>query len=318
MRDPHVRLFDPETLLWVDRASFQTELTRRLTARRITSGEAQLLSQWHDAGYVILRNAVESELIDALWLDYERAWAERPMSRILSEGAGVVPLSQLPPRRQLHHHRYRLMDFHNLSEAAARIMLHPVIVNFFRLIFEDTPIGMQSLTFEYSSEQRGHQDFAYVTARIPSHLGAAWVACEAVTPERGPLFLYPGSHRMIRKFDFGDGRIVFDGKDPSQIERFETHLERECERHHLPRECFTAEKGDVLLWHGALVHGGSPAVDRTATRKSYVTHYSSAAAYPRDLRALDQPPDAVQVNGGMYYKWIESGHVENRYQLSHR
>lgn len=35
--------FNQETLPWVDRASFQMELTRRLTAGRITPGEAQRL-----------------------------------------------------------------------------------------------------------------------------------------------------------------------------------------------------------------------------------------------------------------------------------
>ena len=35
---------------------------------------------------------------------------------------------------------------------------------------------------------------------------------------------------------------------------------------------FAAKRGDVLIWHADLVHGGNP-VSRSITRKSVVTHY---------------------------------------------
>ena len=62
---------------------------------------------------------------------------------------------------------------------------------------------MQSLTFIYGSEQRLHQDFLYVVAKIPSHLAAAWIALEDVHPEAGPLFYFPVNR--LPKFDFGTG-----------------------------------------------------------------------------------------------------------------
>jgi ectoine hydroxylase-related dioxygenase (phytanoyl-CoA dioxygenase family) len=45
-----------------------------------------------------------------------------------------------------------------------------------------------------------------------------------------------------------------------------------------PRHEFLARKGDVLFWHGMLIHGGAPVLDPHATRKSMVLHYTVRGA----------------------------------------
>jgi ectoine hydroxylase-related dioxygenase (phytanoyl-CoA dioxygenase family) len=39
------------------------------------------------------------------------------------------------------------------------------------------------------------------------------------------------------------------------------------------RRTYCAKKGDIFLWHGMLIHGGSPVLDPKRTRRSYVCHY---------------------------------------------
>jgi ectoine hydroxylase-related dioxygenase (phytanoyl-CoA dioxygenase family) len=39
------------------------------------------------------------------------------------------------------------------------------------------------------------------------------------------------------------------------------------------RKTFIASKGDVLIWHGMLIHGGDTIRNPCLTRKSYVCHY---------------------------------------------
>ena len=36
---------------------------------------------------------------------------------------------------------------------------------------------------------------------------------------------------------------------------------------------FLAKKGDLLVWHANLLHGGEKVVDQNSTRKSMVLHY---------------------------------------------
>ncbi len=285
----------------------------KLRRNEICDAEASMLSAWVEDGFIALKGVVEHATVDALWRDEERAWKERPPCRILCEGIGVSMLKDSRPKEELTHHHYRLMDFHNLSEAGAKIMMHPTIIRTLSLLFGEPVAAMQSLLFEYGSEQHLHQDFPYVHSGIPSHLIGGWVACEQADEENGSLLYYPGSHR-IPLFDFGDGSALYKNDDPRKIDAFEAYLSAECRKLRTKPTILRAEKGDVLLWHGALVHGGSPTKQKQRTRRSFVTHYSTQRAYPKDRRSFDREPRNIELNGGLYHAWQCEGHEEGRYR----
>jgi hypothetical protein len=69
----------------------------------------------------------------------------------------------------------------------------------------------------------------------------------------------------------------------------------------------------MLFWHAGLVHGGSQAVHPEMTRKSYVTHYSTKSAYPRDRRALEAEPNHIEINNGFLYLDPLNPEEENRF-----
>jgi len=56
---------------------------------------------------------------------------------------------------------------------------------------------------------------------------------------------------------------------------------REKEQLGLEVKSFTCRRGDVFIWHSGLLHGGQKRTDPSSTRKSFVTHYSSAATFRR-------------------------------------
>lgn len=303
--DPHSMSgldFDRATLTWVDQEGFAAELERRRQAGRITEEEVGLLQGWHRDGYAYFPGAASPEEIDALLADYERYWQERPPGlRILAEGLGVKSIAEVPSRQEMGHHHYRLLDVQDHSEAARQLILLPRITSFLRQVFDETPVAMQSLLFEYGSEQGTHQDFPYVQSRILSRLVGCWIALEDVRADNGPLFYYPGSHRLP-KFDWGGGHLEFDGKDEKQVDEFGRFLEAEAAKAGLEKLTFHARKGDVFLWHAALVHGGSPTLDPNATRLSLVAHFSSVTAYPRDRRFSDVEPVRYERNGAVIYQ----------------
>ena len=41
----------------------------------------------------------------------------------------------------------------------------------------------------------------------------------------------------------------------------------------MEKEVFIAKKGDILVWHANLIHGGLPVISPAPTRKSMVIHY---------------------------------------------
>lgn len=296
--------FDGATLPWVDRQDFPAQLQRRIEAETISEEEAGLLRSWHRDGFLHLPRVIEEERIEALLEEYEQGWNEPPEGvSLLAEGRGVTSWSEMVEdggRPAIGNRHYRVLDFQDRSEAARDLMLHPRVLRMLRLIFEDTPVAMQSLFFEYGSEQHAHQDFPYVQANILSHLVGCWFACEDAGRENGALLYYPGSHR-IPKHAFPGTGLRWDGVHPEHVEEFEAYLPKACAEMGLEPVQFEAEKGDVLLWHAALVHAGSPVEREEATRKSFVVHYSSLTAYPRDRRAPDREPRRIRRNGGQLY-----------------
>jgi len=138
-------------------------------------------------------------------------------------------------------------------------------------LFERPPLAFQSLFFRWGTEQAMHQDTAYVVLRSPMEMVGCWVALEDIAEGTGELQYYVGSHRIPEYLWFGRARAKpYDFEDDQDFLR---HVREESERMGCPLERFRPRKGDVLLWHADLVHGGSKRVHLERTRQSLVTHY---------------------------------------------
>jgi ectoine hydroxylase-related dioxygenase (phytanoyl-CoA dioxygenase family) len=151
------------------------------------------------------------------------------------------------------------------------------------------------LTFEYGSQQALHRDPVHVHNYPPSHLAAAWIALEDIGPDCGPLTYVPGSHRLpYYQFQPGEYRLHHGHHGEPDIARALEFDLRQCRQHGLAAEAFTCKRGDVLIWHHSLLHGGSLPTDPSLTRKSFVIHFSTLANYKRLRQTiLEYVPDAA-------------------------
>ncbi|MBT0811292.1 phytanoyl-CoA dioxygenase family protein [Litoribacter ruber] len=135
----------------------------------------------------------------------------------------------------------------------------------------------QSVNFLKGSEEPAHSDFIHMSTYPYGYLIAVWIALEDINEENGALFYYPGSHKlpyvMNGDFDHGGNRWLL-GKNSKQ--KYIEKIEEKIQESGLERKIFTAKKGDVLIWHGNLLHGGSKLIDPSRTRKSMVLHYFGA------------------------------------------
>lgn len=66
----------------------------------------------------------------------------------------------------------------------------------------------------------------------------------------------------------------------------------------LPEATFIAKKGDALIWHADLAHGGKP-ISVTRSRRSVVTHYCPKYATP--LFSENNPTELFDHHGKGYY-----------------
>jgi ectoine hydroxylase-related dioxygenase (phytanoyl-CoA dioxygenase family) len=103
---------------------------------------------------------------------------------------------------------------------------------------------------------------------------AVWIALEDITPENGPLHYYPGSHRLpyIVNSDYDNIGTKYSLGDKTYGD-YEDRIQEEIDSQKLTKQTFLAKKGDLLIWHANLLHGGEPLIDKNSTRKSMVFHY---------------------------------------------
>jgi ectoine hydroxylase-related dioxygenase (phytanoyl-CoA dioxygenase family) len=61
--------------------------------------------------------------------------------------------------------------------------------------------------------------------------------------------------------------------DGDANKKYEEKAARVIAQQNFPKEIFQAKKGDMLIWHSNLVHGGEPMLNPELSRKSMVAHY---------------------------------------------
>ena len=116
-----------------------------------------------------------------------------------------------------------------------------------------------------------HQDTAYVILRSPLEFVGCWIALEDVTEGSGELMYYEGSHRISEYLWGGKCRAMpLNVIDQSEYLK-SLHTKSRAMKLPLRRHC--PKKGDVLLWHADLVHGGAKITVPGRTRSSFVVHF---------------------------------------------
>jgi ectoine hydroxylase-related dioxygenase (phytanoyl-CoA dioxygenase family) len=299
--------FDYDTLPLVDKDVSLNEVMAKVDVPSDTPYDLrEKLEFWRENGYVVLENVLPKHWLDLFWNEVEdtiQNHEKHTATGLVYQFNDQKP-TQLKniPKELLKGIGSRINDYHNTSIGAKRIMTHRHIVTFLKAALAPELTAFQSLVFKYSSQQPTHQDFPWVTSNIPSHLAAAWIPCEDVHADSGPLFYYPGSHK-IPKFNFGRTGIL--KKDISLFNpiQFSEYLDKTCKEHGIDKKVLLIKKGDILIWHGGLAHGGSIINNPEMTRKSFVCHYSTLEAQPKHrYEHHKDSSEASYYNGVAIYK----------------
>ena len=265
--------------LWVDRPDALSHLESMHRSGTVSADEAGELDRFIRSGYLTFSLGDVTATAAALESDVARAWHERPADLAYAWSGPLRSFAEADPERD-RRPSYRIADLHSHSDAALDLYLHPAVFRRVELILGRPAVATQSLYFEWGSQQALHRDPVFVQTRPPSHLVAAWIALEDIHPDSGPLVYVPGSHRLPY-FQFAPGEFLFDQSryGPAEAEAMAEHDRTQCAAAGLAPETLLCPRGEVLLWHSSLLHGGSAVVDPARTRKSFVVHFSSADRY---------------------------------------
>lgn len=274
------------------------QILRRLRGDQVPSEIHQALETFRVKGYAILRGAVAPELCTQFWGEVEKALDEEADLRVVAGGAPVRNAERDQPFGPLwdgQGNPQRIIDIEAHVAMTPQLMLHPVVTQFLCGAIGGAPTCIQTLTYSHSSQQASHSDKFLVSPRAAGPydretLVASWIALEAADDANGALIVWPGSHRLPKRRLKAD----FAGDYGAYVR----HLETLCREAGIAPVRFHAEQGDVLFWHGDLVHGGGSIADKTRTRKSLVSHYAMLGRKPKSHW---EAKSAVPSGGGFYF-----------------
>jgi ectoine hydroxylase-related dioxygenase (phytanoyl-CoA dioxygenase family) len=142
------------------------------------------------------------------------------------------------------------------------------------MLYGRDPFPFQTLNFPNGTAQHFHSDAVHFHSLPHGFMCGIWVALEDIHPDAGPLLYFPGSHRepylSARDLDLKQADLIHHTA-PQRL--FEPHWRELVDRKGYRPEAFLAQKGEVLIWHANLLHGGSPVPNKTLSRWSQVSHY---------------------------------------------
>ena len=102
-----------------------------------------------------------------------------------------------------------------------------------------------------------------------------WIALEDIHRDSGCLEYYPSSHIQepyISAKTIGlKNKDVISQKNPQIL--FESTWDELIKSKNYKKKLFCPKKGDLLIWHANLLHGGSKIKNQLLTRWSQVSHY---------------------------------------------
>lgn len=232
---------------------------------------------WRDNGFLIKRNFIPHDLIDEYNVIRDR----------LKLGDG--PFSSITP--YLNHCTIR--------DICCSEDIHHLLVD---LLGEE--MGLHFILADYVSTTRGwHQDDYLNPNDTYARYCAVWMAMDDIDPDSGPFQFVPGSH----KWPCLRNNLVKNLIIPEQRETGGHHWAVAAE-HHVNKsvenyiaetgsrvETFHAKKGDILIWHGKLMHRGSIPHNKDLMRPAMISHYSNV----RNRR--DFSNEITRHGNGAYY-----------------
>ena len=206
-----------------------------------------------DNGYAVLPNYLTSEEVDAINEDIEH---------FLENG-------------QLKFNEVNKIMFAIKKSARLKAVANnPKLISFLSSIAGYHVKLFQSINFIEGSQQKTHSDSIHMTTFPLGGLLGVWIALEDIEQDAGALHYYPGSHKLpyYLNSDYQNEGSAFLLGNKGYV-AYEKMIEDKIQENQLEKKVFTAKKGDVLIWHANLLHGGEAHTNKEKTRKSVVFHY---------------------------------------------
>ncbi len=208
------------------------------------------IDKFYKDGFLLLDFTIDLSLIDRALLDMQT-------------------LHKKKPKKNSYQNGQRIQDGWKYSEAVHELATEKKVLLCLDTLYGRRALPFQTLNFPVGTEQKLHSDTVHFNSMPSGYMAGAWIALEDVDRENGALIYYPGSHKLqelnMQDLGYEAGRENYPD--------YENFMENWAKNSGVEPYYGVMKKGQVLLWHANLLHGGSEHIDKTRTRHSQVTHY---------------------------------------------
>lgn len=237
---------------------------------------------YHSQGYLVVPALVSPAEVEAL--------VAHAME--LYEGRASLPgLDGLPSdaREEERLQRFsRLHMLHRVDPLAEWALLHPRVLDVLEGLIGPDVLCLQTMLFLNPPGKGGqgwHQDSYYITT-YPDTLVGAWIALDDADEENGCLFVAPGSHcepiypdrergsLIHAEGSLSDLRTVEGASNPDDAGNDLAAVAARYPVHPVP-----AKPGDVVFFHGHLLHRSHANRAAQRWRRAFVSHYCNARSW---------------------------------------
>jgi len=219
----------------------------------------------NNKGFTIIKNGIENNLVNKVINDFDY-W------------------SSLEENEFTKFNFDRVTNFHIYSKNTLDLVTNNIVNDILKALFKKEQVIYSSLFFREGTSQHYHRDTPhFYTNPIDQYYGV-WYSLEDININAGPLKYFIESHKLeipngndIVNNYFKDTNIEEINNNFDCLIKYNKIIEDLCyekklisvsEKNYIDK----INKGDIIIWHPKLLHGGSDIIDRKLTRYSMVTH----------------------------------------------
>ncbi|WP_193385291.1 phytanoyl-CoA dioxygenase family protein [Rhodanobacter fulvus] len=251
------------------------------------------LSQLMGQGYAVIRNAVTLPACELALVGIDAFKRAHPAA--IRDNANE------------HGQLYRVVNMHLAIDALANVFAENSALATCDEFFGEPATLYTSLYYERGSEQALHRDTPYFCTHPADRYLGVWLALDDVDSGNGPLRVVPRSHLLPAIDVDALARKLFP--DPSVIpaisdagwNAYQAAVQHQCDERGMQAQEVHVQRGDVIIWHPSMFHGGSPHRVKQRSRRSLVMHVTPQGVPVHQIDVFLNPDKPVAAKAAWRY-----------------
>jgi len=200
-----------------------------------------------------------------------------------------------------YRHGTRIQDGWIQSQSVHSLAELPQILGYLKDLYKREPLPFQTLNFAIGTQQKPHSDTLHFNSMPSGFMAGVWIALEDVSQQNGAVVYYPGSHKFP-EYNMQDVGVDVGHDNYKEYEKF---IEEKIKESNQAPFYAELKKGQALVWHANLLHGGSVQFDKSKTRHSQVTHYFFKGC--KYYTPMNSKPDQIDLRNPSWIPKTEKG-----------